>query len=156
MRTTLVPILVLLAILANAKAFDAKTVMRLVATVDPKTCNCISNDLCRIEVPYATFIGIDCGALKLCCHPRKRVKAFVTPRDMAELHQAAKRFNVEDQIQDIVRTADPAKIDSTLEELKNNNEELFDINDNDKELVENKEKTLQDTCQCLLPETCPQ
>ena len=75
---------------------------------------------------------------------------------MAELHQAAKRFNVEDQIQDIVRTADPAKIDSTLEELKNNNEELFDINDNDEELVENKEKTLQDTCQCLLPETCPQ
>ena len=65
MRTTLVPILVLLAILANAKAFDAKTVMRLVATVDPKTCNCISNDLCRIEVPYATFIGIDCGALKV-------------------------------------------------------------------------------------------
>ena len=60
MRTDF-PVLLFFAVLATSQAFNAKTIMRLVATVDPQTCNCVEENLCRIEIPYSTYIGIDCG-----------------------------------------------------------------------------------------------
>ena len=40
--------------------FDVKEVMRLVATVEPKTCGCITPLACNIRIPYSSFIGINC------------------------------------------------------------------------------------------------
>ena len=42
--------------------FDVKEVMRLVATVEPKTCGCIAPQACNIRIPYSSFIGINCQA----------------------------------------------------------------------------------------------
>ena len=58
-------ILIAIAILvANVQAlgFDFKKISRLIATVDPKTCNCIQEQLCRIEIPYdyTSVLDISC------------------------------------------------------------------------------------------------
>ena len=60
MRTDFL-VLLFFAVLATSQAFNAKTIMRLVATVDPQTCNCVEENMCRIEIPYSTYIGINCG-----------------------------------------------------------------------------------------------
>ena len=69
-------ILIAIAILvANVQAlgFDFKKISRLIATVDPKTCNCIQEQLCRIEIPYdyTSVLDISCQnslkvVLKIC------------------------------------------------------------------------------------------
>ena len=64
---------------------------------------------------------------QFCCAPRKQIKAFVTPKDMAEIHQAAKRLNVSSTVQSMVANADPKRVESTFEELKTVDEHLVDI-----------------------------
>ena len=59
MKATL--ILIFLAFLGvESLPFDAKEVTRLVATVDPKSCNCVHAEQCMISIPYTSFIGISC------------------------------------------------------------------------------------------------
>ena len=80
------------------------------------------------------------SVFQFCCAPRKQIKAFVTPKDMAEIHQAAKRLNVSSTVQSMVANADPKKVESTFEELKTVDEHLVDI---------------QDGCQCIEGSQCP-
>ena len=82
--------------------FDAREVMRLITTVDPDTCGCISlnHGYCEIKIPNINIIGLDCGKIAgpgthFCCRSRSFIKPFVTPGDLQALHAAAKRFKVE-------------------------------------------------------------
>ena len=57
------PTLLLLAFVTSSLAFpgfDAKDIMRLVATVDPNTCNCLPESRCNIAIPYTSVLGISC------------------------------------------------------------------------------------------------
>ena len=44
----------------GAIPFNARDISRMVATVDPKTCNCVPSNQCVIEVPNVSYIGINC------------------------------------------------------------------------------------------------
>ena len=45
---------------ARAPPFDARKISQLVARVDPKTCNCVTQDQCKIDIPYTKILGIEC------------------------------------------------------------------------------------------------
>lgn len=57
--------------------------------------------------------------MQFCCNPRKIIKAFVSPKDMSEFVEAAKRLNVASasQIQTMMVNADPTKVEATLGEI---------------------------------------
>ena len=59
------------------------------------------------------------NVLQFCCNPRKIIKAFVSPKDMSEFVEAAKRLNVASasQIQTMMVNADPTKVEATLGEI---------------------------------------
>ena len=64
MKTFVISLAIIAILVANVKAlgFDFKKMSRLLATVDPKTCNCIDEQLCRIEIPYdyTSVLDINC------------------------------------------------------------------------------------------------
>jgi hypothetical protein len=61
-----VTVLVILGITITASmafpGFDARDVMRLVATADPNTCNCVTDNQCNIAIPYTSYLGISCDS----------------------------------------------------------------------------------------------
>ena len=87
--------------------FDAREVMRLIATVNPETCRCGFRNDCEIEIPNIKILGIDCvvnagpGSV-FCCNSRSFIKPFVTPSDLAALHAAAKRLKVDKNVEKLV------------------------------------------------------
>ena len=46
----------------QAVKFNPREISRLVATVDPKTCNCVTQEYCKIDIPYTSFLGVQCHA----------------------------------------------------------------------------------------------
>ena len=46
----------------QAVKFNPREISRLVATVDPKTCNCVTQEYCKIDIPYTSFLGVQCQA----------------------------------------------------------------------------------------------
>ena len=64
MKKYIISLAIIAILVANVKAlgFDFKKMSRLLATVDPKTCNCIDEQLCRIEIPYdyTSVLDINC------------------------------------------------------------------------------------------------
>ena len=44
----------------SAFKFNPKEISRLVATVDPKTCNCVTKEHCKINIPYTSLLQIKC------------------------------------------------------------------------------------------------
>merc|ERR1712018_520879 len=113
--------------------FNPKEISRLVATVDPKTCNCVTQQHCNINIPYTSLLQIKCHeGTQLCCHGRERIKPFVTAKDFAEIVAAAKRFNIDlkekaKSIVPMVANADPKEVASTVEKLKEVEMELVKV-----------------------------
>ena len=60
--------------------------MRLITTVDPATCRCVSvsqrSENCNIEIPDVRVIGIECpDSGPFCCNARGYVKVSVNIRN---------------------------------------------------------------------------
>ena len=91
MRTDFL-VLLFFAVLATSQAFNAKTIMRLVATVDPQTCNCVENNMCIIEIPYSTYIGINCGNVLKVMFFYVRLSSKVFSQSNGKISYKSKRF----------------------------------------------------------------
>ena len=85
----MIAIIAILVANVQALGFDFKIMSRLLATVDPKTCNCIDEQLCRIEIPYdyTSVLDISCqNSLKVPTKNMYQNKLYFSCRIVISYH----------------------------------------------------------------------